>query len=775
MNAAHRLVDRATRGAWMLLTAVVLLGGIPRILHSQERFQTFPLPQSPLDSFYRWHSNSQSLWFADSVQGFGTWTQRAGATGGRTGWYRTSDAGLSWRYVGSLDSIPSSIEVRGGYGFGGSPLSKISITRDSGRSWQRVKAGADTLFNLTYDTLPPNSLPAVQWALSATASQHLRLTTNGGASWMLADTLVPGLDSASFATYREHQWERLLAVRGGTLFALSRYRDTTGTGSGLLLWRIDQRTRRAEVDTLRETLVVFNKSRLSVVSAHVLIATTADRRGLVVSRDGGRTWETKPAMTDLQGDPVVLHGLQSPTDGFWISTTHWTRDTGRTWHRWKTRFDTPRIIAAPDSLHIYGEVEAGDRYHYSIFVGSGDGGRAWQSSGVRPWPSAAGADSGRVLVGDRFGRMWRSLDSGQRFGSVSLPPEVSHILQLVRPDPSRPARWLAMAECMDLDLAPVCMLESLDTGATWRVVGETSARPPMQFVPRIAGSGVTGYSASPAGGFYRSDDEGVSWQKISDDTLNAFAMGDERTGVAERWPNVRRTTDGGHTWTSSMQIEPGRWSAIGVHAFSADTYAYLLPDQYQRSGRWYIQFSSDSGRTWERKLARSTLEGMVGDVYWLSRSQVYWLPNNYIYYSDDTARSFESMLGRGFRAVAIAHDSRYFYLLNEDSVGRWRIDERISSVPRATPDRADRAGRIDILQNPVRGDEAVICVTVTGERDIRISLFDLHGEIVRDLDHHVTDADGCVRVDVAGLPAGRYLVRAMTGENALVAFLAVVR
>ncbi|HEX6503961.1 MAG TPA: glycoside hydrolase [Terriglobales bacterium] len=307
---------------------------------------------------------------------------------------------------------------------------------------------------------------------------------------------------------------------------------------------------------------------------------------------GGRT----RAVTGVPGQPNVFY-FGAVNGGVWKSD-----DYGRTW---KPIFDdqpTQSIgaiaVAPSDSNIVY--VGSGEGLHRpDLSLGDGiykstDAGKTWTHLGLRdaaqvPALVVDPRDPNRLfaaVLGRPYGPseqrgIFRSTDGGQNWQKVLYKDQNTGGSD-IEMDPSNPdVLYAGMWEAREgpwednniFNGAGGGLFKSTDGGNTWRQIKNGLPQNLTQINVTIAGSepkrlyaavGTTdkGDYASGAGlGFYRSDDAGESWYRVTTDPRPAMRIGGGDLPIPRVDPSnpdivyvaslvVVRSADGGKTWTS---------------------------------------------------------------------------------------------------------------------------------------------------------------------------------------------------------------------------------
>jgi photosystem II stability/assembly factor-like uncharacterized protein len=208
------------------------------------------------------------------------------------------------------------------------------------------------------------------------------------------------------------------------------------------------------------------------------------------SEDGGKTWHqvTRPAQSDGQGGRLALSADASVLLWAIRESMHRSDDGGKTWVAVKgIDFFTAPAADAADPSRFYAYDRASGR-----FFASSDGGRSFRQSAKL---AAGGSARIRTLRG-HAGEVWvalydgglaRSKDGGREF--ESLP---------------------SMPRCSAIGFGRAASSDGFPAAYAW------------------------GAPQGKATGLYRSDDAGVSWQRLNDDAHQyggpgngQFVLGDE--------------------------------------------------------------------------------------------------------------------------------------------------------------------------------------------------------------------------------------------------------
>jgi photosystem II stability/assembly factor-like uncharacterized protein len=307
---------------------------------------------------------------------------------------------------------------------------------------------------------------------------------------------------------------------------------------------------------------------------------------------GGRT----RAATGVPGEPNVFY-VGQVDGGVWKSD-----DYGRTWNPIFDGQPTQSIgaiaVAPSDSKIVY--VASGEGLHRpDLSVGDGiyksiDSGKTWQHLGLSdsqqiPALAVDPHDPNRLfaaVLGHPYGPneergIFRSTDGGATWKKILYKDEKTGGSEVVI-DPADPN--VVYAAMWESRLGPWedgnnyegtngGLFKSTDGGDTWNPLKNGLPKNLVQIQIAIAASDPnrlyatfsttekSEYASGAGLGFYRSDDAGESWYKVTDDPRPAMKIGGGDLPIPmvdPKDPNVvysasivaMRSTDGGKTWTS---------------------------------------------------------------------------------------------------------------------------------------------------------------------------------------------------------------------------------
>lgn len=526
---------------------------------------------------------------------------------------RSADGGRSWRAVGSFPvgrhtyQPPRLDFVTPQAGFALTYDGRLLETLDGGTRWRSVRDFGRQVYGLDF-------LDATHgWVWS---QSQVYATADGGGSW----TRVAFPSCYAFAGLSFISSTSGFAVCGGQGGAGSAPKDLYETSDGGTTWRHVAGSHFFGGDRGLPNIPASGYASGVLFRSPTVGVMPAQRAGLYLTRDGGRTWSL-PLLTD---DAWSVGAISWPSakivyalivggngDAVLRST-----DGARRWHSvYPTGPGTPgTTVAALSQRAVIGAGTGTFGVKPGALVSTADGGRTWTSRASLPGQAeqvVRGAGSvwavslTRETTSSPVDLLYRSRDDGRTWTSIATPTRLG-------------ITWLDVAPGGSLFLSTWHggLFRSTDGGRSWQAIrGRGQVLGTVQFVSSQDGFAIVRPQFGEAR-LVETGDGGRTWRPVA---TPGFTPGDVYVLDARHWwlwgfgacrvhvivparkhfPGKRgctgtvhkmllRTSDGGAHWTAFSM--PGILATPG--------YSFLTPQLGYATSEDGILRTTDGGRTW---------------------------------------------------------------------------------------------------------------------------------------------------------------------------------
>ena len=312
----------------------------------------------------------------------------------------------------------------------------------------------------------------------------------------------------------------------------------------------------------------------------------SDIGDLLVSDDDGRTWTNRAG--NVTGDAVSssIQVFAPGSAGVVFAGTSRALTGGRTWMRsddgglhWTRPVTQPPFAVYGASFH---DADRGLVRGTTAVAATTDGGARWVDQTLAaPFETLAGVDA---TLADRWFATVR--DGTNRTGRVLRSRDLGATWQTV--GGGLPAGFQAGVIALhDTGVGLVAdgngngsMHRTTDGGETWTRVAWAGGIPSS-----LSWVDASLVFAVGNGEVWRSGDGGLSWQRVDTERVVGVRFADDQNGFAwSWWPWLRRTTDGGDSWTT-VDI-PVRGAIVGRTVNEGIT--AVLPAPWLGPGAWLL-------------------------------------------------------------------------------------------------------------------------------------------------------------------------------------------
>lgn len=335
-------------------------------------------------------------------------------------------------------------------------------------------------------------------------------------------------------------------------------------------------------------------------------------QGLLKSEDGGDHW--RPINRFGSGNrfgPFALAPSSSRTlYAFESNDSYRSDDGGENWVAGGRVPDAGAVFlvvvdpADPSTVYAATAQNLGHGLQRGALYKSRDAGQNWVLS-----PLSSSFIGGQLAInpvhplilyaaGGQVSSLYRSQDGGASWKVIS-PPEGSYGAVSVALDPTDPS---TVYGSFLRQFGPFFIARSRDGGDTWTKLtspfGDSQAPTLIQNVAVDPRNPLTIYAGTEAG-LYRSDDSGMSWQRLTGEVQAVVAIDPVNSstlyGIPFSSPGGAKSTDRGATWKTLETGEIATWiSALAVPPGRGILYAVGYgASQFPSSYR-----SDDGGVTW---------------------------------------------------------------------------------------------------------------------------------------------------------------------------------
>jgi len=523
----------------------------------------------------------------------------------------------------------------------------------------------------------------------------------------------------------------------------------------------------------------------------------AYQEGIMRSTNDGASWEHADAglpnlevysMTTIDGN-IVFAGLNA--------TTYRSTDNGSTWAeaeglRGENTYAVHRISATrlgaettgglfvsdDDGLNWTRIAENAIRRNFGTFLVSSDGTMFAASDGMLQRSTDGGStwlrgDAGlhvpaisaitvageeKYFAGSLYSGLYRSDDAGKNWStadSVYLPFAVDFVV--------------THADEIYVVTYDAGLQRSTDDGQSWAIIPD----PSENNISAMAYTARGLLAADYQGTVFVSTDKGTSWQPLStlqplsgSVTRVIFAMGENATSeiFAGTDRGMFRSSDGGQTWVLTLVSGIHR-DVNALHVSAAGVlYASTFRDLFR---------STDSGATWTRDY-RSPTSTLLNTIATNSVGTVYIVDADGMHYKNDGETNWETLELPG-ELFTFTMDRQDFLLLGTRYRGMFRSYYTTVGTG-ILPESVTALHISSIWPQPLRaGSTAMVKVSTRAAAQLSITIADALGRTMYIAERSVDGGAHALRLPVAGLVPGTYVLRVAGNGQSVSRRFVVVR
>jgi len=586
-----------------------------------EKFDVLPI-YAPYENCSPGSFATQGIAFVDSMIGY--------VTDVCHGEFRTTDGGNNWIKTansGSNISLVTFGSAQVGWKLGGGGFYKTS---NAGSSWSYMGGpfwGGGGEFSKMF-ALNQNQLWVLKSSYYDGSGAGIWYTSNGGTNWVTVNT---GLQSTN---QNQVFYNDLKMSSSGIGFIIgSIYKPQTNLIEGVILKTIDMGQSWTVTKYPEE---IYRNILFMSDNEWVVLGNKGDyisNNSAVIQRktsDEGNNWIFSKPLDLLVNNSYFYNSIYAPdadaiymfaTFGFYKST-----DRGATYQKITSEMDVAVSEIAFDSKPITSNSQLGIswlKWNTKPYLITYDGGQSWHKKSL---PQSMGyiwlvgiAEDVIYMIVDQS-KLYKSTDLGETWNQLNVPVHNSGLQAL---------------SVFNKDVLVINAYKNLvsttDGGSSW-IIGPTLGNVWLQETDIskpgfIAGVGIYYDSLGGKGCFFNSSDYGLSWHIFdTDNEMKEVKMVDEQIGFALGEKKIYKTMDRAQSWETILSRD-GNWNE-GYSCFAfKDTLNGILDSNEG------TKITTDGGKNWIKKDYRIPFPGTDkmeynarGDLFMIAGGSMIMLP-----------------------------------------------------------------------------------------------------------------------------------------------------
>ena len=563
---------------------------------------------------------TQGIGFADSMIGY--------VTDICHGEFRTTDGGFNWIKTANSGSNISLVtfgttQIGWKLGIGG-----FYKTSNAGSSWSFMGGpfwgGGE--FSKMF-ALNQNQLWVLKSSYYDGSGAGIWHTSNGGTSWVTVNT---GLQSTN--QNQVFYYDLKMSTSGIGFIIGSEYKPQTNSREGIILKTVDMGQTWSVTKYPEERL-----KKLLFISDNewVVLGNQGDlyNNNITIQRkttDAGNSWTISSPLTDYATNSNFYDAIYAPskdviymfaTFGFYKSI-----DRGATYQKVTTEMDVQVSEIVFDSRPINNESQLGLawlKWNTKPYLITYDGGQTWNKKSLPQsigyiWLVGIAEEVIYMIAGQD--KLYKSIDFGETWNQLNVPVYYSGLQAL----------HVYNKNVLVLN-AYKNLVSTTDGGNSWILgptLGNVSLKATAISEPGfIVAVGAYYDSLGEKGCFFNSSDFGLSWHLFdTDNEMKDLTMVDEQIGFALGEKKLYKTTDRAQSWKTILNSGGSWYQGFSCFAFR-DTLNGILDSDLG------MKVTTNGGKNWINKEYRIPFPGVDkmeynarGDLFMIAGGSMIMLP-----------------------------------------------------------------------------------------------------------------------------------------------------
>jgi len=566
---------------------------------------------------------TQGIGFADSMIGY--------VTDVCHGEFRTTDGGYNWIKTANTGSNISlvtfgSTQIGWKLGIGG-----FYKTSNAGSSWSFMGGpfwGGGGEFSKMF-ALNQNQLWVLKSSYNDGSGANIWYTSNGGTNWVTVNT---GLQSNN--QNQVFYYDLKMSTSGIGFIIGSEYKPQTNIREGVILKTIDMGQTWTVTKYPEE---IFRNILFMSDNEWVVLGNQGDyisNNSAVIQRktsDAGNSWIFSKPLDLLVNNSYFYNSIYAQdTDVIYfyaIGGIYKSLDRGATYQKLTSEMDVAVSEIAFDSKPMNIDSQLGVawlKWNTQPYLITYDGGQTWHKKSLPQsmgyiWLVGIAEEVIYMIVGQS--KLYKSTDLGETWNQLNVPVHYSGLQALS----------VYNKDVLVLN-AYQNLVSTTDGGSSW-ILGPTLGNVWLQETDIsepgfIVAVGAYHDSLGEKGCFFNSSDYGLSWHLFdTDNEMKDVTIIDEQIGFALGEKKLYKTTDRAQSWKTILSRSGNWYEGFSCFAFRDKLNGILDSDEG-------MKITTDGGNSWRIKDYRIPLPGVdkleynaKGDLFMISGASMIMVPS----------------------------------------------------------------------------------------------------------------------------------------------------